>query len=77
MNQDGMNQVSGQVDESMPPEGAIPLAPFFDMLFGDLLETEEGRLSAMVFLEENKAEVLEAFQDYIGGATGKELRSLL
>lgn len=55
----------------------VPLAPFFSMLFGDTLETEEGRMAALVFLEENRQEVEQLFQEYVDSMSNRDLRSLL
>jgi len=70
--------MAGQFDETEAPDGAIPLAPFFDLLFGDTLDTEEGRIAAAFYLKENKDEVAALFRDYIAqGETAKASPDLL
>jgi len=43
----------------------VPIAPFMMQVFGDSLSTEEGRMAAVEYMQENKDEFNALFQKYV------------
>lgn len=59
-----------------PPQGAIPLAPFFKMMFGEM-NSEDEVAAAASFIASNPDKIQEAFQSYINSNAHKDLLSLM
>ena len=57
-----------------PPEGAIPLAPFFRAIFGDI--SSEDDISAAIAAVDNDPESFDrAFREYIDQYKNRDLRA--
>jgi len=57
-----------------PPKNAIPLAPFFNTIFGDSLNSEEGVLAAITYINSNKQEFADLLRQYVENGEDFKLR---